>query len=346
MKKLQELEAEKKAEKLNELTNYHDNLSINSPYNNNLNNFGNQGNSKIKNKHTREVCNKIIDIFENKKSTNIVDNFLNDYKIILNEINNIYEKDKIIETFKNDVIYVAKENSNDPHIAFKIVDQFQCFLDVLIESCRYYDYIPVNYMLRGNNNNNNINLTQPVKSFLEKNPDEKIFCLYEKSDNEKDLEYAENWIKNQPNYKESNLKMLDKADNIENNLNNELEENYDDKIKILDDELINIEDNLISKLCKILLYLIFLCIIFVYYMDKFQIQQRYFIDEAVKSQIFEYSFYGMNKLGLDNSFSNLGNSGDLEKWFFDAFTNIFSYSNYYFIFNKFKIIKIIYFFKK
>ncbi len=321
---LRKREYDKQKEKTETKYSQKNNLSINYENKNNdhqnyiddNSNYNNMGNVK-------GMCTKIIDIFENKKSSNIVDNFINDYKIILSEINQIYEKEKTNDISKNDAIYVLSENSNDPQIAFKIVDEFQCFLDVLIESCRYYDFIPSNYMLKGKNSKNNVFLTQSVRNFLDKNPNEKIFWLYEKDPHkEKDSEHNKNCFK----IKETNLKMLDKNVNYANNSEIDQINVYEEKIKILDEELLNVEDELISKLCKILLYLVFLCIIFVYYMNKFQIQQRFFVNEAVKSQIYEKIFYQNNKLSLHNSFSNLGESTDLEKWLFHSYTNIFTFS--------------------
>lgn len=297
-----------------------------------------------------DICHRIIDVFENKKSADLIENIIGDYKIILSEINRSYSKEKHSETWKNDVIYIVKENSNENPIAFKVVDEFQCFLDLLLEVCRCLNYHPSDYMFQEQKSYKNINLTQTIKSFLEKNPNGKTIILYEKRDSEKDKHHDNslNIINNNyprgignsemnlniSNFDKTNLHLLENNKNDDNNESKKSLEidiaKYDEKIAILDEELISVEDNLINKLFKILLYLIFLCVIFVYYLNKFQIQQRFYIDEAVKTQIFQSSFYSMNKYALDNSFSNLADSTDLERWFFDSYTQIFTFSNYLF----------------
>lgn len=296
----------------------------------------NRAHSSLKNKNNdnhkniAEQCGKLIEVFEGKKTTNIIDNFLGDYRTIMSEIEQVYKKDKNESLGKNESIFVEKENSQgDPPISLKIVDNYHCFLDVLNEVCRYNDFSPYNYVLKEKKNLQEINLTMPVMKYLEKNS-EKNFILAEKS--------GENNI-SKDNDKEKNKNFFVNK-NEENNLNVhkdslnliEKNENYQKNTTIIDEELYMVENNLINKFWKITLFLVLLCIVFVYYMTQFKIQQRYYIDQAVKNDIFKNYFYQMNKYGLNNAFANIENAKSLERWFLDSYPSMFIFGKiFYFI---------------
>lgn len=89
----------------------------------------------------------------------------------------------------------------------------------------------------------------------------------------------------------------------------------------------NVEDILLDRTKRIIFYLVFLCIIFVYNMSHYKIQESFYINQAVNEQIYKKLFFRMNKEGLENSFGTIKNSDDLSQWLFNVYLDTFNYQD-------------------
>jgi len=87
----------------------------------------------------------------------------------------------------------------------------------------------------------------------------------------------------------------------------------------------NVENTIIQKLIKIIFYLVFLSIIFVYNTTNSNIHQSYFMNKVVNRRIVERNYYWDNQLGNENSFMNMRNIEDLKRWGSNSFIEIFDY---------------------
>ncbi len=95
----------------------------------------------------------------------------------------------------------------------------------------------------------------------------------------------------------------------------------------------DIEDDLLEKIGKIIMYLIFMMLIYTYLISKYQIPAIYLVNSAIKSQIYYAGFYRQNKYGLENNFENLVNIKDVNFWLTECFTNSFDFYDSKSIFN-------------
>lgn len=86
----------------------------------------------------------------------------------------------------------------------------------------------------------------------------------------------------------------------------------------------DIEDDLLEKIGKIIMYLMFLMMIYIYLITKYQIPAIYLINTAIKNQVYYAGFYKQNKFGLENNLQNLVNVKDIYYWMSEVFTNSFN----------------------
>jgi hypothetical protein len=95
----------------------------------------------------------------------------------------------------------------------------------------------------------------------------------------------------------------------------------------------DIEDDLLEKIGKIIMYLIFLMLVYTYLISKYQIPAIYLVNSAIKGQIYYAGFYRQNKYGLENNFENLVGIKDINYWLTECFTNSFDFYDSISIFN-------------
>ena len=71
----------------------------------------------------------------------------------------------------------------------------------------------------------------------------------------------------------------------------------------------------------------FLMMIYIYLITKYQIPAIYLINTAIKNQVYYAGFYKQNKFGLENNLQNLVNVKDIYYWMSEVFTNSFNLYN-------------------
>lgn len=210
-------------------------------------------------------------------------------------------------------IYYEQDTVN-----FRVCDEYYSFNDLLNDICRYYDINMENYRLF-DNDGNLLNMILSVKAFIENSKKKNIqSSIYLKSILE------ENQI----------VINAKKNDVVEEIVNNIIETG--DIITNIED----IEDDLLEKIGKIIMYLIFLMLIYTYLISKYQIPAIYLVNSAIKSQIYYAGFYKQNKYGLENNFQNLVSIKDINLWLTECFTNAFDFYDSIYIIKKIMMIHI------
>ncbi len=249
---------------------------------------------------------KLVDIYKNTKSHMIVEGVINDYNILSSELEKIYnDKEKAISTEEVGFVYVKFEEQSVP---FRITDEYFTISDLLQESCRFYQLNSVNYRIF-NHDNKIVNMTYGVKSIL--------------------LQYKEK-IGSIPNlylisFRSTDENRLSSQHNLDMKIN--IDESNDEGINTA--ELIkgieSVEVELIDKLIKIIMYLIFLLLIFIFTLSNFQIQQTYYINDSFMSKLVNKKYFYQNIDGLENSFITIDTFDEILNWGQISFSDFFNF---------------------
>lgn len=249
---------------------------------------------------------KLVDLYKNTKSHLIVEGVISDYNILSSELEKIYN-DKEKGTSSEDVgfVYIKFEEQSVP---FRITDEYFTISDLLQESCRFYHLNSANYRIF-NHENKMINMTHGVKSIL--------------------LQYKEK-IGSIPNlyliaFRSNEENRISSQNNIEMKIN--IDDSQDEGINTA--ELIkgieSVEIELIDKLIKIIMYLIFLLLIFVFTLSNFKIQQTYYIYDSFMSKLVNKKYFYENIDGLENSFMTIDTFDEILNWGQNSFSDFFNF---------------------
>jgi hypothetical protein len=287
------------------------NIELNLDQNKNSNNFKKQKQTNTEeifdNLSPEEKFKKIKNLVTSTKTSNIMDGTLNDYKILKKKLNTglhnhkIPVKPNVVQTIqvKFDPLDVADYNP----ISIRIISEFYNVLDLLEEVCKYHG-LDFRCFDICDEKEQKVPLTLSLKKYLEEKPADIISRFVQLKRDHKaqisDLEEMEKHLRN-----------------LNGGVKNFVEP------KILTSALIKAEDDIINRLVGIIGYLFFLACVFTQSLSRFGIQQSYFIDDAVKTQIFEKPYYSDNVNGLSNNFANIMNIDDIYRWLDKVYPSIF-----------------------
>jgi hypothetical protein len=245
--------------------------------------------------------NKLVDLHKNSKSYSIVDSVINDFSKLSTEIDKIFsEKEKSSISDEISFVYVKYEDSA---VAFRITDDYYALCDLLKESSRFFDINPSSHRIYGPDNKI-VNMTLGVRLYL--------LQLREKLGTVPNLMLLP--IKNsvfRVNVAPQEEQVLKPAEGYETG---ELLKNID-----------NVETELLKKTRKIIFYLIFVCLIFVYNLSNSRVQQSYYINHAFQSRLVEKKYFKINQFGLENDFLTINNINDVMDWGIYSLVSLFQY---------------------
>jgi hypothetical protein len=247
---------------------------------------------------------KLSNFVTKNKSCLIVDFVINDFKILKKKFEK-QVKSSFIETIL--VKFEPLDVYDSTPINVRVTSDNSTILDLLGEVCSIHGLNYKNFDLY-DKNGNKIPLIQTVKRYLNNNPEAKFnrfVCLKKK-------------------YTKYNLESIESQINLKTKKLNNDEKNFD-QIKLLCKDLILAEDTAIKKFKHIIFYFFLLVCLFTDSLNKFGIQQKYFIDSAVNKNIYKKRFFSNNINELHNSFENVINSELLYEWFFKVYLNIFEF---------------------
>lgn len=267
-------------------------------------NSENSENSKIekeKEKIDINKLNKVVELHKNSKSYTIVEGVINDFSKLSTEIDKIFgDKEK---TSINDEIGFVYVKFEDTAVAFRITDDYYAFCDLLKESSNYFDINPSSHRIYGPDNKI-INMTLGVRLYL--------LQLKEKLGTIPNLVLLP--IKSsvlRMNIAPQEEPVLKAAEGYETG---ELLKNID-----------NVESELLYKTRKIIFYLIFVCLVFVYNVSNSRVQQSYYINNAFQSRLVEKKYFKSNQYGLENDFKTINNLEDIMDWGIYCLVSLFQY---------------------
>ncbi len=244
-----------------------------------------------------EKINKVSHIISKENSSSYIYKTLHYFKIMKGKFIKQNLETNIKSSSFVDVIQVKFDplevNDYTP-INIRIINDFYCILDLLEEVCKYHN-LDFKYFDLLDEKGTKIPLTMTVKNYFLYKPDDIINrFVFLKKDNQRS---------------EIHINIIDKNSNLSNQTIKEK-----NNIEILNDYIIEEGDNLINRYLGIVGYLFFVALVFMQSLSRFGIKQSYFIDNAIKTQIFEKTFFLDNINELRNSFKNLMNSEEIYDW--------------------------------
>ena len=265
--------------------------------------------------HLKEEYKNAIETFYKMKPDDIVNSLIQEYNELKKPIDNIYEKNKVNTEDINYVLVKFQSGNSEIYIQqhFRIIDNFYCFIDLFKDSCHYFN-VKTEYYRLFDSDKHSINLTISVKKYLNihsRMGKESHIEIYLKPITKVNIDDEIKYEKNHDDNKNEDNKFI-----------NIFGKNDEEKTKLAD-----IEDTFLNKIKGIILYLVFLCAIFIYNMSKLKINDYYHLNQAVKNQILNLKFYQNNKYGLENSILKLHKIDDIYVWLFDSFMQVFHFSD-------------------
>ncbi len=252
---------------------------------------------------------KLSNFITNQKSSSIVQSALHDFKILKQK----FQKSTIQKKVKSSLIQTIlvkfdplDVSDSTPH-SVRVTSEFYTILDLLEEVCSFHG---LNYKIFDlyDENDTKILLTEIVKVYLNR----------KKTDH---VQIISVYLKGQ--YKQFNSESI-----IDNQIDltvNNLEARLDDNIKILSDDLVDVEDTTIKVFVNRILYFVLLACVFTECLNRLKIHQRYFINQTVENKIFRKRFFSNNAEGLKNSFEIIMDNYILYEWLDKIYLNIFQF---------------------
>lgn len=296
----------KKLNNLNEFKETSSILKINSPSEKPKNrDLIHPNNNTISHADVKKLSNFIT----KQKSCLIIDSALNDFRYLKKKFENSTIEKDIKSSFIETIIvkFDPLDVNDSTSIRVRVTSDFYTLLDLLIEICSIQGLNYKNFDLY-DEQENKLSLTQTVKRYISSKQDESISRFV--------------FLKKKINYNNSNSN--DTRYNTDYKLLNNNQNNFDE-IKILSDDLVTAEDTALTNFKDINFYFVLLVCVFIFSLNRFGIENKYFIDSAVRKNIFEKKFFANNRNDLQNTFENLINSELLYEWLNKVYLNIFEY---------------------
>lgn len=269
--------------------------------NNNANTFENLS--------PEEKIKKLANLILTQKSFNIVDNAFQDFRILKKNFESKSNLEKIVKSTIIETIQVKfdpLEVSDATPLNIRIISDFYTVLDLLEEVCKLHGLNMKHYDLY-DERDEKLLLTQTVKNYLNNKPADIITRFVFLKKDQKFLGF----------YSLIGDKSLQNSSAVRNDGIQE--------IQIMTKDLEEAEDNIITRLFDIIVFLFFLACVFTSSLSRFQIQQSFFVDDAIKTQIFEKHYFADNVYGLQNTFANVMNTEDVYDWLSNVYLNLFSF---------------------
>lgn len=259
-------------------------------------------------KQNIEVLNEIV---FNSTKENITKFAIRDFEKIKNRYIPNTEKNNSSDLINNTTSEMIKIKFNDLEVLdptplkIRVINNFYTILDLFEDICSLKNIDMRNFIFF-NEKEERVSVLQTVSSYLFNKKDEigETYLLLKrvKMHNRDGIAYED---------QEDQLKVIYDLNEIE--------------VNILDDQLENVEESIITRSFYMILYMCFLCLLVPFNLQSFKIMEGNYIHETVNKQLFKKSYSLNNKFGLNNDFESINDNKQFNDWMRYIFPYIFEY---------------------